>query len=409
MRRRVSIGMVCFLGVLAFGGSAAQAGTGFTILDTLGGAPPTQTFSVFGTAGSTIGPTSYTGPRFTLAKRTTITEIGGFMNNCKSIVLGVPQCPDTRPFLVQIRPALAGGPDPSTVLATFQLSNDANPLVISYESAAPMYTLDAGTYYALFVPQGTDEGYILGNTSSGYRAGVPIVGTFNPVTGSTSTEQVPTAVRILGTNSTAAPLFADSFDSGSWNSAYTLKPSPANTSFVLQSAITDNASPGAPELHLQGGATSDNNFVQVTIPASYTVFVKLSLYVKSITTGSTTLSSLLVDGSHNTARLILTETGRLQLTGGPGVNLLPLPTVASGALQPRAWHTVQYEITSDPTAHTAFGQLWVDGVSQGTSAASPIAAAMQIKQVNLGDNRTSLLPTSDVVMDDWAISRHPIG
>ena len=70
---------------------------------------------------------------------------------------------------------------------------------------------------------------------------------------------------------------------------------------------------------------------------------------------------------------------------------------------------MQYEVTSDPVARSAFAQLWVDGVSQGTSSVSPIAAAMQIKQVNLGDNRTSLLPTSDVVVDDWTISRHPIG
>jgi hypothetical protein len=409
MRRRVCLAMVFLLGMLAFGTGAARADTSFRILDTLGAASPTQTFSIFGTAGSTIAPSAYTGPRFTLSKRTTITEIGGFMNNCKSIVLGVTDCPDTRPFLAQIRPALAGGPDPSTVLATFQLSHDANPLVMSYESVAPNYTLDAGTYYALFVPQGADQGYILGNTSSGYRAGVPVLGSLNPLTGSTATEQVPAAVRILGTNATGAPLFVDTFDSGSWNSAYAQRPSPANTSFVLQSAITNGGSPGAAELREQGGSTTDNNFVQVTIPASYTIFVKLSLFVRSIASGSTTLSSVLIDGSHNTARLILAPTGGIQLTGGPGLNALPLPTIASGTLQRQVWHTVEYEITSDPVGHSASEQLWVDGVSQGSGSVSPISAAFQIKQVNLGDNRTSLLPTSDVVMDDLAISRHFIG
>jgi hypothetical protein len=208
----------------------------------------------------------------------------------------------------------------------------------------------------------------------------------------------------------AAPLLSDTFDVGSWNAAYTKKPFGTNPSFFLQSAITNGGSAGAAELRLPGGSTSDNDFVQATIPASYTVFVKLSLYVKSITSGSTTLSSTSIDGSHNTTRLILTQAGRLQMASGPGTNMLPFPTITSAAAVQRAiWHTVQYEITSDPVTRVDFAELWIDGVSQGTSSSSPIAAALQIKQVNLGDNRTSLLPTSDVVMDDWTISRHPIG
>ena len=79
-------------------------GTTVSILDALGAATPTTQFSVFGAGGSSVLSFQFVGPEFVLTQPTTIMEIGGFLNNCKSFVAGVPQCPGTLPFVVQIRP-----------------------------------------------------------------------------------------------------------------------------------------------------------------------------------------------------------------------------------------------------------------------------------------------------------------
>src|SRR5207249_6246035 len=62
----------------------------------LGAATPTTQFSVFGAGGSSVLSFQFVGPEFVLTQPTTIMEIGGFLNNCKSFVAGVPQCPGTR-------------------------------------------------------------------------------------------------------------------------------------------------------------------------------------------------------------------------------------------------------------------------------------------------------------------------
>jgi hypothetical protein len=132
-------------------------------------------------------------------------EIGGFLNNCKSIVAGIPQCPGTLPFIVQIRPSTNGIPDASAVLASFTLSHDNDPLVVSYESVAINLTLGPGSYFALFAPQGSDEGFLLGSASApfNYQAGLITKGFLNPTTGASSVEaNSGGAVRILGAPAT---------------------------------------------------------------------------------------------------------------------------------------------------------------------------------------------------------------
>jgi hypothetical protein len=206
--RSLRIGLVAAILLVSFlWQPVAQADTTTTtIVDTLGMATPSTTFSVFGTGATTISEDQYVGPQFTLTGETVITEIGGFMNNCGQFNPPfVPDCPNTLPFEVQIRPALSGGgvPDPSTVLATFVLSHDDDPLVYSFESVSTNLTLGPGTYFALFHAQQADDvGGLLGNaqTPFGYLPAVTALGILDTSTGVTVPVlwHVPAAVRILG-------------------------------------------------------------------------------------------------------------------------------------------------------------------------------------------------------------------
>jgi hypothetical protein len=199
--------LVISLSGAAFGaGTASAAETVF--VDTLGIATTTTTFSVFGSGGKGVGETQIVGPRFTLPETSVITEIGAFINNCEAIIDGVPQCPDTLPITVQIRPSVNGVPDPSTIIATFELSHDDDPLVVSYESVVPNLELGAGEYFALFAPQQEDVGFVLAGASDPfeYRAGLAMIGTLDPTTGASSTAEEFAAVRILGQAGSAASL-----------------------------------------------------------------------------------------------------------------------------------------------------------------------------------------------------------
>ena len=187
-------------GLFIFASVAPGASDTIAIVDTLGAATPDTVFDGAGTSGTSILPFQYVGPKFTLTQPTTLTEIGAFVNNCISIINGVPLCPNTLPFIVQIRPATNGAPDASTVLASFVLSHDNDPLNVSYESVAINLLLEPGTYFALFAPQGTDQGFLLAGAQIpfDYRAGSFEMGTLNPLTGSASVSRQFGAVRILG-------------------------------------------------------------------------------------------------------------------------------------------------------------------------------------------------------------------
>jgi hypothetical protein len=172
-----------------------------TIVDTLGAATPTTKFSIFGSAGFVISESQFAGPEFSLTAPTTITEIGGFVNNCISIIAGVPQCPSPPPLVVQIRASINGVPDPSSIIASFVLSDDGDPLQVSYESVQPNFVLAPGTYYALFAPQRADSGGQLLSSASLpflYLPGLTKIGFLDVTTGNTSTGLVFCAVRILG-------------------------------------------------------------------------------------------------------------------------------------------------------------------------------------------------------------------
>jgi hypothetical protein len=172
-----------------------------TIVDTLGTANPSTTFSVFGTGGTTISAGfQEVGPAFTLTSPTVITEIGGFMNNCRSIANFMAHCPNRLPFLVDILPSANGVPDVNSVPFVFPLRVDlTDPLTVSYVSVDPNLLLPAGNYFALFEAQGTDVGGLLANALSGaYQAGLVELGSITP-SGAFAGGLTPAAVRILGT------------------------------------------------------------------------------------------------------------------------------------------------------------------------------------------------------------------
>lgn len=195
--------LIAALGIFASVGTVWASAT-ISIVDTLGVATPATQFSVFGSGGPSVSGFQFVGPKFTLTQPTVLTEIGGFVNNCDSIVGGVPQCPTTLPFTVQIRRSTNGLPDPSTVLASFVLSHDNNPLIVSYESVAINLPLQPGSYFALFAPQNNDGGFLLGSASSpfNYQAGLIDLGFLDPSTGISSVSQEFAAVRILGETAT---------------------------------------------------------------------------------------------------------------------------------------------------------------------------------------------------------------
>jgi hypothetical protein len=232
--------MAALVAVLSLGGgsigvSPGRASATFAIVDTLGAANPTTKFDRLDSGGLGISAFQQGGPQFTLTKETVITEIGGFIAD--GGVFG------TAPVVVQIRPSVNGNPDPSTILATFELSTDDDPLVTSYESATPDFTLGAGSYFALFAePEGSvADHFLLANASRPfvYTAGTPTLGALCSGTPCQVPPGLPAAVRILGrfTDDTTPPVLTTP---GSIDVNAT---SPAGATVLFAATATDDTDP----------------------------------------------------------------------------------------------------------------------------------------------------------------------
>ena len=186
-------------------GRAVGADGQVVVLDSLNGRDPSVPISIFGTGGLSIFDTQHSGPEFEITVPTVITEIGGFVNNCRSVVSGTPICPNASPFVVEIRPSQGGVPDKNVVIASYQLTHDADPLAASYEFAQPNLLLGPGAYFALFAPsRSEDSGYLLdltgaervaaGFVNPGVSAGVLTQGMGVRVIGSLATPPVLPAI-----------------------------------------------------------------------------------------------------------------------------------------------------------------------------------------------------------------------
>ena len=192
---------ILIAGLFIFASVNAGSGAAVSIADTLGAATPATQFNAIGGNGFALTFNQFPGPKFTLTKPTTLTEIGGFVNNCAINFQGVPLCPTTLPLTVQIRPATNGLPDLDVVLGSFVLSHDNDPLLVSYESVAVNLTLKPGSYFALFAPQNNDFGFLLGSAESPfhYMAGSNTLGVLLARDGESKVfANQLAAVRILG-------------------------------------------------------------------------------------------------------------------------------------------------------------------------------------------------------------------
>jgi hypothetical protein len=119
--------------------------------------------------------------------------------------LGVPDCPNARPFSVEIRRSAGSRPDPTSVIASFTLSHDNDPLRTAFESVSIHQVLDPGTYFAMFSAAPGDIGFLLNSATDPftYRAGLTDLGVLSSCCGASVSQQFA-AVRILGTE-TAVP------------------------------------------------------------------------------------------------------------------------------------------------------------------------------------------------------------
>jgi len=173
----------------------------FPIVDTLRGVSTSTVFDIGGTGGQVIyAPISQIGPEFTLTQRTVITEIGGFIDGFLVADGCGSSCPPTLPMIVEIRPSNNGVPDLSTVIASFVMSEDFNPFAVSYSSANLNLTLNPGTYFALFVSQGNNGGFLLTSARFPFEFNPDTVrlGVIDRSTGRSLITTVPAAVRVLG-------------------------------------------------------------------------------------------------------------------------------------------------------------------------------------------------------------------
>jgi hypothetical protein len=155
MLRRIPMKKILSLILLLLGFVMPVHADVVTIVDSLGDVPLDTQFSLDGAGGYVLqNGFQVFGPKLTLTEPTMLTEIGAVMNvNC--YLPDDPPCdpPPAGPsVIVQIHPSTNGVPDPFTIIASFILSNDNNPLLFSFESVATNLTLEPGEYFAIFAP-----------------------------------------------------------------------------------------------------------------------------------------------------------------------------------------------------------------------------------------------------------------
>src|SRR5687768_2615281 len=196
-RQLIVIAALITVGMFA----TVAASAAITIVDSLGIATTETKFRASEAGGLSIIFAQFPGPKFTLTQPTTITEIGGFVHSFNN-----------QPIIVEIRPALPNGlPDITTVLASFVLSNDNDPIFVSFESVELNLRLEPGTYFALFAPQPGDSGFLVGTAigSFVYQSDLIEIGFVNPL-GNHGLSEFFGAVRILGVTN----VFVDDCDTG---------------------------------------------------------------------------------------------------------------------------------------------------------------------------------------------------
>jgi hypothetical protein len=109
------------------------------------------------------------------------------------------------PFAVEFRRALAHGPGPRHIIASFPMTDLGDPLVYSYQAAHPNLLLPRGRYFALFTTQqagdaGGDLSVAFDAAGPYYTAGLGSAGVVDASngTGMSLGDAYPFSARIQG-------------------------------------------------------------------------------------------------------------------------------------------------------------------------------------------------------------------
>ncbi|HKQ03761.1 MAG TPA: hypothetical protein VJ464_01415 [Blastocatellia bacterium] len=132
-------------------GGDASPPSNDVVIDSIGNLPTSTRFEHPASSGGLLCENYSQGPEFTLSKPTTITEIGAYVESCWLDPSQYPdRCQPFPPVYVSIHPQLYGKPDVASVIASYELSNDNDRTLTSYESVKVKLRLKPGTYYAIF-------------------------------------------------------------------------------------------------------------------------------------------------------------------------------------------------------------------------------------------------------------------
>jgi chitodextrinase len=203
----------------------------------------------------------------------------------------------------------------------------------------------------------------------------------------------PSAPGDVTTPGTAAPLFADGFETGdlsAWSS----------TNGLVVNATTVHSGSFAAE----SSSPTTTMFARKTLPATYTdAYAAVAFRVTSL--GSQTTLLRLRDTAGGTAGggyLVITAGGNLGYRDPVG----GAPTASLGAVTTNTWHQLELHILMGASASDGTVEVWLDGTrvmnSAGINVGTAAIGVLQIGDTAPGTNR-------DYVFDDAAFSTSRLG
>jgi hypothetical protein len=116
------------------------------VIDSIGDLHTDTRFKQPRSWGAPLDAHNSVGPEFTLTKTTTITEIEAYIESCAGMVGGqyLEPCEPVPSITVDIHPKLRDKPDLTTVIASYNLLNDNDRTLTSYESVKIELILEPG-------------------------------------------------------------------------------------------------------------------------------------------------------------------------------------------------------------------------------------------------------------------------
>ncbi len=193
------------------------------------------------------------------------------------------------------------------------------------------------------------------------------------------------------TPDTAAPVFADGFESGDlsgWTSTGVL---------AVESADVRSGGFAA-----EGVATNGGLFAKKTLPGSYVdAYARVGLELKTLPNGQTGLLRLRDTAAGSVGNVFLTSGGKLGFSA-PGLNVTSVVALGTG------WHVLELHVAVNGTASSY--QVWLDGAPvTGLSGPLDLTGSGSVTILQVGDSAATTGRTYDVVYDDAAFSTSRVG